>query len=52
MESKIRAVDWLGRFVIPKEFREKLHLKEDDKVEIFLNENNEIIVRPYVGDEV
>lgn len=32
----IRRLDELGRVVFPKEFRNKLELKEKDEVEIFL----------------
>lgn len=34
-----RAIDALGRVVLPKEFREELNLKKEDRVEIFLLEN-------------
>lgn len=40
-----KHLDWLGKVVIPKEIRAVMELKEGDKVEIHLNEDNEIIIR-------
>lgn len=34
-----RKLDSLGRFVIPKELRKDLNIKEGDKIEIFGYEN-------------
>ena len=46
-----RHIDWLGRFVIPKDIRAVMELKEGNKVEIYLNENNEIIIRKVESNE-
>ena len=43
-----RNLDLLGRIVIPKEIRRTFDMKEDDPVEIFVDENeNEIVLRQY-----
>ncbi len=49
MKSKgiVRRIDDLGRIVIPKEIRKTLRIGEGDKVEILLNQNNEIILKKY-----
>jgi AbrB family looped-hinge helix DNA binding protein len=44
MESEVRTIDFLGRFVIPKKFRQQLELHEDDTVEITLD-NNKLIIK-------
>lgn len=36
-------VDSMGRFVIPKKVRDKLNLKEGDKLEIFTHENHVVL---------
>lgn len=43
----IRRIDHLGRVVIPKDFRYASFIKDGDPVEIFCNENNDIIIRKY-----
>lgn len=43
----VRKVDDLGRFVIPKEIRKVFDIKADDPMEIFLGDNNEIILKQY-----
>ncbi len=49
MKSKgiVRRIDDLGRIVIPKEIRKTLRIGEGDKVEILLNQDNEIILKKY-----
>lgn len=42
-----RRIDELGRIVIPKEIRRNLHIREGDNIEIYINENEEIILRKY-----
>ena len=42
----VRRLDQLGRFVIPKELRTTLDLKDTDPVEIF-TEGDTIILRKY-----
>ena len=42
------GLDSLGRVVIPKEIRRTLGVKEGDKLEIFISENGEVILRPYI----
>ena len=43
----IRSVDRMGRVVIPKEIREKLHIVDDvDSLEIYM-ENDNIILKKY-----
>ena len=44
--SNIRRIDELGRIVIPKDMRKKLHLKENEPLEIYI-ENDEIIIKKY-----
>lgn len=46
-----RHIDWLGKVVIPKDIREHIELQEGNKVEIYLNENNEIVIRKVDEDE-
>lgn len=47
MKGIVRAVDRMGRVVIPKEFRDELKVEnEKDKFEIFLRDN-EIVLRKY-----
>ena len=43
----IRRIDHLGRVVIPKDFRYASFIKDGDPVEIFCNENNDIVIRKY-----
>ena len=46
-----KHLDYLGRIAIPKDIREYIELQEGDKVEIYLNENNEIIIRKVNKDK-
>ena len=41
-----RAVDQIGRVVVPKEIRDTLDIKREDSVEIF-TEGKDIILRKY-----
>lgn len=43
----VRRIDDLGRIVIPKEIRQKSHIKEGDPLEIFVGEENELVLRLY-----
>lgn len=43
----VRRIDDLGRIVIPKEIRRTLRLKEGDPIEIFTNNNSEVILKKY-----
>lgn len=51
----VRRFDFLGRIAIPKEVRMQTFGKTDVEgkpMEIFYNEkNNEIIIRPYSGND-
>lgn len=44
--SNIRRIDELGRIVIPKDVRKKLHIKDNEPLEIFI-ENENIVVKKY-----
>ena len=43
----IRRIDDLGRVVIPKEMRNRLHIRNGDTVEIFTNSEGEVIIKKY-----
>ena len=43
--STIRRVDHLGRVTIPKNIREAFDIQEDDPLEVYTNDKNEIIFR-------
>lgn len=40
-----RKIDRLGNFVIPKELRRTLNMKNNDPIEIFTEEGAEILVK-------
>lgn len=44
----IRRIDDLGRIVIPKEIRRKLRIKEGMPIEITVDENENIVLTPYM----
>lgn len=44
--SNIRRIDELGRIVIPKDIRKKLYIKDNEPLEIFI-ENGEIRIKKY-----
>jgi len=43
----VRKVDELGRIVLPKELRVTLNINEKDPLEIFVDEDNRIILQKY-----
>jgi AbrB family looped-hinge helix DNA binding protein len=47
----IRAIDDLGRVVIPKEIRRSIGLHENDKVDILTTGNGDIILRKVVDNK-
>jgi AbrB family transcriptional regulator (stage V sporulation protein T) len=46
--SIIKKIDNLGRIVLPKDLRNKLKLKENDDVEIVLNNDGTILLKKYL----
>lgn len=44
--SNIRRIDELGRIVIPKDIRKKLHIKDNEPLEIFID-NGDIKIKKY-----
>ena len=40
----VRRIDELGRIVIPKEIRKNFRIKEGENLEIFINDNETIII--------
>lgn len=42
-----RRIDELGRIVIPKEIRKNLKIREGDNIEIYISNQDEIILRKY-----
>lgn len=50
MLKVIRRIDDLGRVVINKEIRKTLNLKEGDPMEIYVNSNNEIVMKKYIPE--
>jgi transcriptional pleiotropic regulator of transition state genes len=43
----VRKVDELGRIVLPKELRVVLNINEKDPLEVFVDEENRIILKKY-----
>jgi AbrB family transcriptional regulator (stage V sporulation protein T) len=43
----IRRIDELGRIVIPKEIRKSLRMREGTPIEIFMGENEQIVLKKY-----
>lgn len=43
----IRRVDDLGRVVIPKSIRRELHIDYGEPLEIYINEEDEVIFKKY-----
>lgn len=43
----VRRIDELGRIVIPKEIRKNLRINTGDNVEIYMDENNKIVLKKY-----
>lgn len=47
----VRLLDNLGRVVIPKEIRKKLDWQEEDALEFYLDENNNLVLKKYIPEE-
>ena len=43
----IRKIDELGRIVIPKEIRKSFDIEVGEPIEIFTDENNQIVLKKY-----
>ena len=43
----VRRIDELGRIVIPKELRKNLRIKEGENIEIYLDDNENIILKKF-----
>ena len=43
----VRRIDDLGRIVIPKEIRRTCNLREGDPMELYLGEDNQIVLKKY-----
>lgn len=43
----VRRIDDLGRILIPKEIRRTCNLREGDPMELYLGENNQIVLQKY-----
>lgn len=43
----VRRIDELGRIVIPKEIRKTLRIKDGESLEIYVNEDSEIVLKKY-----
>ncbi len=43
----VRRIDDLGRVVIPKEIRKTLRISDGDSIEIYIGQNNEIILKKH-----
>lgn len=43
----LRRIDELGRIVIPKGIRNRLHINEGDRLELLVNDNQELVVTKY-----
>ena len=46
-----KHLDWLGRVAIPKDIRAVMELKEGDKLEISLRQDNTILITKVTEDE-
>jgi transcriptional pleiotropic regulator of transition state genes len=46
----VRKIDQLGRIVIPRETRRTLDIHEKDAIEIFVEEESNIILQKYKSD--
>ena len=47
----VRLIDGLGRVVIPKEIKKKLDWQEEDELEFYLDENNNLVLKKYIPEE-
>ena len=43
----VRRIDELGRIVIPKELRKNLRIREGENIEIYMDENSNIILKKF-----
>lgn len=43
----VRRIDELGRIVIPKEIRKTLRIREGENLEIFLDDQENIVLKKY-----
>lgn len=43
----VRRIDDLGRVVIPKEIRRSLHIREGEPLEIYVNDEGQVIFKKY-----
>lgn len=43
----VMHVDDLGKIVIPKEIRQRCHIKEGDPLELYVGEDQEIVLKLY-----
>ena len=43
----VRRIDDLGRVVIPKEIRRRLKIREGDPLEVYTENEGEVILRKY-----
>lgn len=46
-----KHIDWLGKVAIPKDIRAVMKLKEGDKVEMCLRQDNTILITKVTEDE-
>lgn len=47
----VRRINQNGTIVIPKEVRKTLSIEDGDPFEIFIGENNEIILKQYIPEQ-
>ena len=43
----VRRIDDLGRVVIPKEIRKRMDIEENDPLEMFLDDENRLVLQKY-----
>ena len=43
----VRKIDNLGRIVVPKELRETMNINVKDPIEIYVDDNDKIILKKY-----
>lgn len=43
----VRRIDDLGRVVIPKEIRKRMDIEENDPLELFLDDENRLVLQKY-----
>ena len=48
--NMVRRVDDFGRIVIPRDARKQLNIKEGDAFELWLDENNNIVLKKYKNE--